>query len=205
MVDNNYLAPLNIFSMEYYKLVAVTGFPGLYELLSSKKGGAIVRSLQDKTTKFASTRVHQFSHLESIEIYTTGENVNLVEVFQAMEKSTETLPNTKDEKDVKSFFQKVYPAMDFDRVYNSDMKKIVKWFEILKENAIVPRLSETTEAGEEEERPVPQNEPTTEKPAKKAVAKKKEVVKKTTSDAANVEETPKAAAKKKAPAKKKAE
>ncbi|MCH5715659.1 DUF5606 family protein [Niabella hibiscisoli] len=73
--------------MEYYKLVAVTGLPGLYELVSSKKDGAIVRSLQDKSTKFASTRIHQFSHLESIEIYTTGENVNLIEVFQAIEKA----------------------------------------------------------------------------------------------------------------------
>jgi len=56
--------------MEYGKLVAVTGLPGLFELMSSKSDGGIVRSLDDKSTKFVSTRIHQFSHLESIEVYT---------------------------------------------------------------------------------------------------------------------------------------
>ena len=71
--------------MEYSKLVAVTGLPGLYELVNSKNDGAIVRSLDDNSTKFASSRIHNFSHLESIEVFTTGDNVNLVEIFQAME------------------------------------------------------------------------------------------------------------------------
>jgi hypothetical protein len=67
--------------MEYSKLVAVTGLPGLYELINSKNDGAIVRSLDDNSTKFASSRIHNFSHLESIEVYTTGDNVNLVEIL----------------------------------------------------------------------------------------------------------------------------
>ena len=79
--------------MEYGKLVAVTGLPGLYELLSSKADGGIVRSLDDKSSKFVSTRIHQFSHLESIEVYTIRDNVNLIDVFHAMEKSTATLPD----------------------------------------------------------------------------------------------------------------
>ena len=79
--------------MEYSKLVAVTGMPGLYELVNSKSDGAIVRSLEDNSTKFASSRIHNFSHLESIEVYTTGENVNLVEIFQAMEKAGGSLPD----------------------------------------------------------------------------------------------------------------
>lgn len=76
--------------MEYSRIVAVTGMPGLYEILSSKSDGAIVRSLDDETTKFVSSRVHNLSHLESIEIYTTGENVSLGDVFTAM-KSSSTL------------------------------------------------------------------------------------------------------------------
>ncbi|MFN9114643.1 MAG: DUF5606 domain-containing protein, partial [Bacteroidota bacterium] len=50
--------------------MSVTGMPGLYELVSSKADGAIVRSLQDQSTRFASTRQHSFSQLESIEVYT---------------------------------------------------------------------------------------------------------------------------------------
>ena len=72
--------------MEYGKIIAVTGLPGLFELLSSKNDGAIVRSLEDKSTKFVSSRVHNFSHLESIEVFTVKDNVNLVEIFNAMEK-----------------------------------------------------------------------------------------------------------------------
>jgi len=67
--------------MEYSKLVAVTGLPGLFELLSSKTDGAIVRSLEDQSTRFVSTRVHNFSHLESIEVYTVRDNVNLVDIL----------------------------------------------------------------------------------------------------------------------------
>jgi hypothetical protein len=78
--------------MEYNKLISVTGMSGLFEMLSSKNDGAIVKSLEDNTTKFVSSRIHNFSHLESIEVYTIRENVNLAEVFKAMETSKEALP-----------------------------------------------------------------------------------------------------------------
>jgi hypothetical protein len=131
--------------MEYGKLVSVTGLPGLFELLSSKADGGVVKSLEDKSTKFVSTRVHQFSHLESIEVFTTADNVNLVDVFTAMAASTEKLPAEGDAAAVKKYFEKVYPTMDFSRVYASDMKKMVKWFGILKANEVEIKLSELPE------------------------------------------------------------
>ena len=134
--------------MEYSKLISVTGLSGLFELVGSKTDGAIVRSLDDQSTKFVSSRIHNFSHLESIEVYTVRDNVNLVEIFQAMEASKEKLPSEKDAKAVKTYFEKVYPDMDFARVYASDMKKMVKWYSVLKANNIEPKLSE--EAEEEE-------------------------------------------------------
>src|SRR6201996_6614315 len=93
-----------IISMEYNKVIAVTGLPGLYELLSSKTDGAIVRSLDDKSTRFVASRIHNFSHLESIEIYTVRENANLVDVLKAMESSTERLPDEKDNSSLKNYF-----------------------------------------------------------------------------------------------------
>jgi hypothetical protein len=131
--------------MEYNKLISVTGMSGLFELVSSKNDGAILRSLEDKTTKFVSSRVHNFSHLESIEIFTIRENVNLVDIFKAMSESKETVPSEKNPAEVKAYFQKVYPDMDFDRVYASDMKKMVKWFGVLKANNIEAKLAEETE------------------------------------------------------------
>ena len=61
--------------MEYNRIVAVTGMPGLFEVVSSKSDGAIVRSLEDQSTKFVSSRVHNLSHLESIEVFTVKDNV----------------------------------------------------------------------------------------------------------------------------------
>ena len=169
--------------MTYNKIVSVTGLGGLYELVSSKADGGIVRSLEDKSTKFVSNRIHSFSHLESIEVFTVTDNVNLVEVFTAMKESKETKPDGKaDTKAVKAYFEKVYPDIDFERVYASDMKKMVKWFEILEKAGIEIKISEHAigeEAIEGEEKPAA--------PEKKITAKTV---------------TPKAAAIKSGPAKK---
>jgi hypothetical protein len=136
--------------MEYAKIVAVTGLPGLYELVSSKSDGAIVRSLDDKSTKFVSSRIHNFSHLESIEVYTVRDNVNLVDIFNAMDSTGEKLPDEKDNAAVKKYFEKVYPDLDFDRVYSSDMKKMVKWFGVLKNNEVEIKLRQPEEEVAEE-------------------------------------------------------
>ncbi|MFT3682058.1 MAG: hypothetical protein QM791_17415 [Ferruginibacter sp.] len=141
--------------MEYNKLVSVTGLNGLFELLSSKADGGVVRSLEDKSTKFVSSRIHSFSHLESIEVFTTKDNINLVEVFKAMDESKEKAPDAKaDTKVIKAYFAKVVPDMDFERVYNSDMKKMLKWFILLKENKVELKLSEIPADGEAAHEPV---------------------------------------------------
>jgi hypothetical protein len=163
--------------MEYSKLVSVTGMPGLYELISSKTDGAVVRSLEDKSSHFISSRSHNFSQLEGIEVFTKGDNVNLGEVFKAMEKSTEKLPDEKDpnavkkyfEKVYKKYFEKVYPDMDFDRVYNSDQKKMIRWFVSLKKHDIEIKLPSPPEEPEAEE---VQADATEEKPTTKKAKKK---------------------------------
>ena len=132
--------------MSYNKIVSVTGLTGLFELVSSKADGGIVRSLEDKSTRFVSNRVHNFSHLESIEIFTKNDNVNLVDIFTAMKASKEAIPDGKaDAKAIKSYFEKVYPDMDFERVYGSDMKKMVKWFDVLTKANVEIKLSEHSE------------------------------------------------------------
>lgn len=181
--------------MEYSKLVAVTGLPGLFELINSKTDGAIVRSLDDKSTRFISSRIHQFSQLESIEVYTVRDNVNLVDIFTAMDQAGGSLPDEKDAAAIKKYFEKVYPDMDFERVYNSDMKKMVKWFSILKKNDVELKLTEIPEEEEEVEEPVVEEKAPKAKPAKEA--KEKEAKK------AAPKEEKEEAPKKKAAAKKK--
>lgn len=155
--------------MEYNKLISVTGMGGLYELVGSKADGAIVRSLEDKTTKFVSSRTHQFSHLDSIEVYTVKDNVNLVEVFKAMKNSKEAVPDHKNSVAVKSYFEKVFPDMDFARVYGSDMKKMIRWYNIFLENNVdfdmQAKATEETDIEKEVVKAAQQEEKTPEKKA----------------------------------------
>jgi len=166
--------------MEYSKIVSVTGLPGLFELINTKPDGAIVRSLDDKTTRFASSRIHNFSHLETIEVYTVSDNVNLAEVFQAMEKGSGSLPDTKDNSEIRKYFEQVYGNIDFERVYNSDLKKMIKWFEVLKKNNVEIKLSEPepeVETVEEEPEPVKAETRKDSSGATKAATEKKETKK----------------------------
>lgn len=186
--------------MEYSKIVSVSGLPGLFELISSKADGAIVRSLDDKSTRFASSRIHNFSHLESIEVYTVQQNVNLVDVFHAMEKSGGSIPDTKDNVLVKKYFEKVYPDMDFERVYNSDLKKMLKWFEVLKKNDIEIKISEPEEEVAEPEIEEKEEQPETPKKetAKSKTNKEKKSPDKKTKEKSSTKDKPaKKAAKKK--------
>ncbi|HEX2606822.1 MAG TPA: DUF5606 domain-containing protein [Flavisolibacter sp.] len=160
--------------MEYNRIVAVTGLSGLFEVLSSKADGAIVRSLDDQSTKFVSSRVHNLSHLESIEVYTVRDNVQLSDVFAAMKAGGAPIPDVKDNKALKAYFEKVFPDLDFERVYSSDMKKMVKWYEVIDKNnidfSVKEEAPEETEAVAEE---APVAEATAEAPTKEAKPKAK--------------------------------
>jgi hypothetical protein len=179
--------------MDYTRIVAVTGLPGLYEAISSKGDGAVVRSLDDNSTKFVSSRIHNLSHLESIEVYTSRENVSLADVFTAMKNSGTSLPDVKDNKAVKQYFEAVYPDLDFDRVYSSDMKKMVKWYEVLEKNNIDYTAKPEEEQAVEESLEEPA---TTEEPApKKAKSKAKATA--DSKEETTTEEKPKKTARKK--------
>ena len=158
--------------MEYREIVAVTGIGGLFQLMATKADGAIVRNLQDKTTKFISARLHNVTPLESIEVYTTGDNVRLHEVFQKMKDSSTPVadPKTADNNAIKAYFKGIFPEFDDERVYVSDMKKMLKWFELLKANEL---LNFEMYQRNEEEEDAPGESVTEEAPAKKAKASKK--------------------------------
>jgi hypothetical protein len=144
--------------------------------------------------------------LETIEIYTVGDNVNLTEVFQAMEKNSGSLPDTKDNTAIRKYFEKVYGDIDFERVYNSDLKKMIKWFEVLKKNNVEIKLSEPeeeVEEVEEETEPVKAENKKESTVSTKAAADKKETKKTAKSSSEKKEEASEkksAAAKKAKPA-----
>lgn len=122
--------------MKYNELCAISGLSGLFQLISTKSDGAIVRNLDDQTTKFVAARSHTVTPLDSIEVYTTGDNVRLWEVFQSFKQNEQALESfdvaKADNKALKAIFLKLFPDHDQHRVYTSDMKKMIKWFGILK-------------------------------------------------------------------------
>jgi len=122
--------------MKYNELVAISGLSGLFQLVSTKSDGAIVKNLEDNTTKFVPARLHNVTPLDSIEVFTEEDNVRLFDVFMDFKKNEESAGEfdvTKaDNKKLKEHFGKLFPSYDKDRVYVSDMKKMIKWFAILK-------------------------------------------------------------------------
>lgn len=173
--------------MEYREIVAVTGLGGLFQLLATKSDGAIVRNLSDKSTKFISARLHNVTPLESIEVYTTGDNVRLHEVFKKMQDSSIAIIDGKaaDNAAIKNYFKSIFPDFDEERVYVSDMKKMLKWYDLLKANDLLKfeaaveeaPAAETKEAAPKASKAkasaeAPIEEALAEKPAKKARAKK---------------------------------
>ena len=188
--------------MEYREIVAVTGLGGLYQLVTTKSDGAIVRSVADKTTRFISARQHNVTPLESIEVYTTGDNVRLSVVFQKMTegeaKVAPTSVNLNDAKAIKEYFKQVFPEFDEGRVYTSDMKKMLKWYEILKANDLL-RFEEPAAAEEQPEPVAEEAAPVAEAAAEEPAEKPKKAPRKKKAD---TEEAPAAEATEEKPAKK---
>ena len=122
--------------MKYNELVAISGLSGLFQLVSTKSDGAIVKNLEDNTTKFVPARLHNVTPLDSIEVFTEEDNVRLFDVFLDFKKNEESAGAfdvaKADNKKIKEQFGKLFPSYDKDRVYVSDMKKMIKWFAILK-------------------------------------------------------------------------
>ncbi|WP_341843757.1 hypothetical protein [Chitinophaga caseinilytica] len=114
--------------------------------------------------------------MESIEVFTTGDNVNLSAVFKAMQENAASFPLVDakaDNNTIKGYFKSVFPEFDEDRVYVSDMKKMVKWFSILEKNDLLKFDEVAEETAEVAEAPAAEAAPAEEaKPKKKAPAKK---------------------------------
>ena len=136
--------------MNLDKFVAVSGMPGLFQLIANRNNGLILEDLNSGKRKFVPSRGNQFTPLGTIGIYTSdGESTELKEVFKNMLSRFEDLPpvdiNT-DHDTLRNYFVQILPEFDRDRVSVSDIKKVIKWFSFLKEKNLL-----TTDIQEEEE------------------------------------------------------
>ncbi len=125
--------------MDLSKIIAVSGKPGLYSLVSQTKSGMLVESLLDgtKIPVFPTDRV---SALADISIYTTGDDIPLQEVLQAIFKNLngeKAIDAKADKKEMVAFMDKVYPEWDRERVYVSDLKKLFSWYNTLLDHNLI--------------------------------------------------------------------
>ncbi|SZD73559.1 Uncharacterised protein [Candidatus Ornithobacterium hominis] len=119
--------------MKIDKVIAISGKPGLYHLISQTKSGFIAENLDDgkKTNVPASYNV---SLLSNVAIYTTTEEVPLAEVFRKIydkENGGETINHRSPEVELRNYMEEVLPDYDKSRVYHSDLKKLFQWYNIL--------------------------------------------------------------------------
>jgi hypothetical protein len=168
--------------MNLQGVVAVSGKPGLWRALAQNKTGYILESLDGQKTKLvANLSTAKIASLHEITIFGLDDDIKLTDIFERM-KSASNIPDAKaDGKKLREFFRGVAPDHDEEKVYASDMKKVISWYQVLKDLVLFNEAEPGAEAAEEAapivEEPVKAVEEPTKvaeaKPkAKKAVAKK---------------------------------
>ena len=122
--------------MKFNEIAALSGKGGLFKVISPTKSGVILESLDGSKKRMsagASTKVSVFSEI-SIYVMDETESVPLQEVFKAIHKTYAGevgLDKKSDPEELKSFFKSILPNYDVDRVYVSDIKKVINWYQIL--------------------------------------------------------------------------
>jgi len=157
--------------MNLKDIAAIAGKPGLYKVLKPTRSGMIVASLDEKAKKSVVSTTHRVSILQEISIYTTDEveSVELGKVLKsAKDKHEGKVEVGSSKEELATFMEGVLPTYDVDRVYSSDIKKLVSWYNILVEFAPDTFTEVVEEVKEEEEAP---------KEEKKEVAKKAKATK----------------------------
>lgn len=139
--------------MDLEGILAISGKPGLYKMVAQSRGGVIVESLTEGK-RFPVSQANKISALKDIAIYTVGEEVPLADVYQKIAeredygRTLEVKDSTPDQW--REYMEKILPAYDRDRVYNSDLKKLLTWYNLLHEHGYI-KPSEAAEDAENQE------------------------------------------------------
>ena len=134
--------------MELSKILAISGKPGLFKNVGQSKSGVIVESLLDGK-RFPAFAHEKISSLAEISVFTTDDDVSLEEVFKSINEKYEgvkAIDPKSSGTELKAFLSEILPDWDQERVYTSDIKKMIGWYNLLVENDLL----EFTEEEEEE-------------------------------------------------------
>ena len=127
--------------MNLKDIIAVSGMQGLFKLVNSRSNGLLVTSLDDSArTIFCSMRKHQFTPMETVAVYTMSDTIELSTILERMLDQLDENPPASpsgSKAEIEDYFSSIVPDYDEDRVYISDMKKVLKWFTILNEKGFL--------------------------------------------------------------------
>jgi hypothetical protein len=132
--------------MELKDIISVPGMPGLYKVIGNNKAGFIVESLQDGKRSMVNGS-QRIMTLADVAIYTSGDEKPLWEILKAIEdRDGATLPvdSKSDEAKLREYFSGIVPDYDADRVYVSDIKKVLNWYNLLRGKVAFAKAEEPT-------------------------------------------------------------
>ncbi|NVN94801.1 MAG: DUF5606 domain-containing protein [Bacteroidetes bacterium] len=139
--------------MDLSKILAITGKPGLYLVISQTKSGALVESIIDKK-RIPVFATEKLSSLNDISIFTTDEDLPLKTVLKAIfdkENGGKCIDHKSDNNALKKYMEEVVPNFDKDRVYVSDIKKLFSWYNLLQQENLLDFSEESENIGKSED------------------------------------------------------
>lgn len=160
--------------MQLEKIISISGKPGLFKLVSQLKNGFIVEDITTKK-KASISNSSQVSLLDNIAMFTFDKEVPLFEVLENVAKKEDykqSISHKSSDDELRTFMDGVLPNYDKERVYVSDIKKLVQWYNLLEKAGYITPESFVKEESATEQEPVI----TDKKEEKKAAPKKEKTV-----------------------------
>jgi len=165
--------------MDLSKILSISGRTGLFQVVSQLKNAVLVESLIDKK-RFPAFAHEKISSMEEIAVFTATEDKPLKEILKAIYEKQEGKPALdakSDTKQLQAFFLEVVPDYDVERVYISDIRKIISWYNLLLEHQLLDFTEKEEEKTEEKsEEKIEEGEKTEEKPEEKAEVETEETL-----------------------------
>ena len=130
------------------EILSISVKPGLYKLINNTSNDIIVESLLDGK-RFAAYSNSKIIALEDISIYTEDEDMPLKEVLKRIfekENGAQALSHKADTEKILAYFEEIVPEYDHNRVYVSDMRKIIQWYNLLADKKMLSFEEETPKA-----------------------------------------------------------
>ena len=139
--------------MDLTEIMSISGKPGLYKMISQTKNGMLVESMLDQK-RFPVFAHEKISSLEEISIFTETEDLPLKDIFKKINDLLEegkALSHKSSPEELKEFFEDVVPDYDKERVYVSDIKKVIQWYNLLHEKDMLDFTEEEEDKEESKE------------------------------------------------------